>query len=537
MSIRIQSLLSFGVILALFLGNFGFQYVQSKSQINEVQQVNDKTLQSALLAQDIQQILNGYQIQLLLPAAGAATMDAVKPMLSDFAQDFSNKTALYAKLNPEESNKVTDITRMFTDLTNGRTQETISLNEQVMEMKNRNVDKIRNSLNHVVQTNEDTYRNSFIVQSAIIVVALISAYLFALSITRPIQRLIMTSRSLASGDLTHSQAVRRKDEIGRLASIIEQMRVELARFVQASQQSADRVVVSSESMAEHTNSSVQTFTGMMKTLQQLAEGAQSQMMSTQQAARAMEEISGGVIQISESSLSVAQLSSTNAQHAEMGNRLMEDAERQMHGLKQTVCRFAESASLLEQHSRDINQIINVIKTISSQTDILSLNAGIEASRAGEHGKGFLVVANEIRKLAEQTQTSSERIHAIIDRIQVDMKATLINIQTGNREVESTEKSVQLARVAFGTIEQTTLDISKQSQEVSAAVEQMTAGTQEITASVTELAAIAKLANTEIDGVVYEAEQQMRSVQELTDSTLVLNETAMNLKNHISGYKV
>lgn len=537
MSIRMQSFISFGIIIFLFLGNFGFQFIQSNSQIEEIQEVNEKTLQSALLAQDIQQLLNIYQLQLLLPAAGAATVEEVKPMLENDAKEFAVKAALYAKLNPEENNKVSDIIRVFTDFTNGNTQEAISLNEQVTEMKNHNVDKIRGSLNHVVTTNEVTYRNSLLVQSIIIVVALLCSYFFARSLTRPIHRLIQTSRLLASGDLSKPQVTRRSDEIGQLTSIIEQMRVALARFVQASQQSANQVVASSEMMTDHTLRSSQSILRMMKTLQQIADGAQVQMKSTGETAAAMEEISNGVMQISESSLMVTQLSTTNGQQAQMGNQMMIHAERQMDGLKQTVYKFAEQASLLEKHSNDINQIIHVIKSISSQTNLLSLNASIEASRAGEHGKGFMVVATEIRKLAEQTKSSSDNVHMIIERIQEDTKATVKYIEAGNLEVEQTEQSVRMAREAFGNIQLATLDIAMQSQEVSAAIEQMTAGTQEVSASVTELADIARLAYNEIEGVVNEAEQQRKLAKELSDSTLVLNETSLKLKDQISGYKV
>ncbi|WP_169091526.1 methyl-accepting chemotaxis protein [Paenibacillus sp. PL91] len=311
----------------------------------------------------------------------------------------------------------------------------------------------------------------------------------------------------------------------------------MAAFISQSRQTADHVVFSSDTVSEQTKESSQTYIKILDSFNNIAIGAREQMKTTGEAAVAMEELSNGMMQIADSTSRVEALSTATEQQAVKGNDLLQQAESQMLILKRTFLLFTNLVTKLAKQSQDINQIIDVIKSISAQTNLLSLNAGIEAARAGEHGKGFAVVANEIRKLAEQTSSSSDHIYRIVDGIQHETGLTVATVGVGRTEMDATAETVKVAREIFEEILRATMDISKQSQEVNVAIEEISAGSEEISASVTDLADIARMACTRIDEVVDEAETEKQRTVEIMKSAMKMNEETLRLRQQISVYKV
>ncbi|WP_169091528.1 hypothetical protein [Paenibacillus sp. PL91] len=192
MNIRTRSYLSFGLILFLFLSSSIYQLVQSSKQVDEIKEVNETTLKAALIAQDLEQILNTYQIQILLPAVGAATQESIKPLLERYIAEFTDKATTYAKLKPDENENIQEIMRIFSDFVKGNNEEATRLNELAIKMGNDNAVEINNSLGDVVQISEETSENTILYQVFVLTIAVLLSYYFTVSLTRPIRQLIDT---------------------------------------------------------------------------------------------------------------------------------------------------------------------------------------------------------------------------------------------------------------------------------------------------------------------------------------------------------
>ncbi|MCL6601236.1 MAG: HAMP domain-containing methyl-accepting chemotaxis protein [Paenibacillus sp.] len=537
MSIRTKSFLSFGVLLLLFLAASFYQIVKTNVQNAEIREVNEKTLKSSLLAQELQQTLYSYQIQSMLPATGYATFEEVKPTIDGLVKSFISVLDQYQTLNPESKGNIQTLKQDFSEYVGGDAGKATVLYEAVGEFNNSNIENITKSLKNVVSSNDELRKNSVILQVFIFLIAICVSFFFARSLINPIKRLINASSIISAGDLSRPLDLKSRDEIDQLAGIFEKMRLNLSTFIKSSQDTANQVTTSSEKLSESAQNTAHSVMQMTESIKKISSGSHTQMRSTEETAFAIEEMTRGVLQITDSTSKVAELSISTEQRAKEGNELLDVVDHQMNTLGQTVSKFADSVNKLEDHSKSINHIIDVIKSISSQTNLLSLNAGIEAARAGEHGKGFAVVANEIRKLAEQTNVSSDRIYEVIQNIKADTRATVIAMENGQAEVKHTGQSVRLAKEAFENIMRATIDISEQMQEVSSAAEEMSVGSEQVSAAVSELADIAKNAYVESQTVVKATEEQMTLLKETASSVDILSKSSKDLKATISTYKV
>jgi methyl-accepting chemotaxis protein len=193
--------------------------------------------------------------------------------------------------------------------------------------------------------------------------------------------------------------------------------------------------------------------------------------------------------------------------------------------------------LLGNHSQKIGKILEVISQISDQTNLLALNAAIEAARAGEHGRGFAVVADEVRKLAEESKHSADQIADLIATIQNDTARAVNIMEKGNTEVQNGLQVVDTAGQSFQQILQSIQGVTSQIQEVAATSQEISASSEEITASVEEVASIASEAAASTNQVATSAETQLASIQEITQSINELSKLALDLQDTVNQFKM
>jgi len=305
------------------------------------------------------------------------------------------------------------------------------------------------------------------------VVALFFGVLAAWAITRqitlPLQQTLIAVDRVASGDLTHNLPLGRRDELGQLQSGIQRMTVSLRELIGGISDSVTQIASAAEELSAVTG--------------QTSAGVNSQKVETDQVAAAMHQMTATVQEVARNAEEASEAAVAADQQAREGDRVVNEAIAQIERLANEVGHSTEAMGELKRESDKIGSVLDVIKSVAQQTNLLALNAAIEAARAGEAGRGFAVVADEVRSLAQRTQKSTEEIEGLIAGLQNGTRH-VATIMDNSREL--TTSSVDLTRragTALESITQTVSAIQAMNQQIAAAAEQQSATAEEINRSV------------------------------------------------------
>lgn len=529
--------MAFGLVVVLFLTTIGFVNLTISNQNKKIIEIKDHVLQSSLIASELQQTLSNYQLMGLLQDLGYSTQVSVDQQQEQLSTLFTEKLQQFRQLNPNSDKETADVLLLFKKFKSGDANAGEQITLLISALKDTSTERIKSGLSETVESNWRAFKQAMLFQAFIIIAVIVLCVYFAESITRPIRRLIQAASVIAEGRLTEAIHIQSRDEFGLLAHIFEKMRLNLANFVGASQNTTLDILDSTDKLTHSMVQSERSIDQMKQSIQEIERGAHHQLQSTQECVQAIEEMANGVMQITSSTYIVAENSVLSEKEAHGGRKLIEAVHEHTLELRDTVASCSEALGLLEKRSISISEVVEIIKQVASQTHLLALNAEIEAARAGEHGRGFAVVAIEIRKLAEQVTHSSDHIWNIAANIQKDMLGSLKQMEHGQLQVVEVEDSVKEARAAFEIIMHKTIDISREMQGISAAAQEMHAGTEQVSASVQQLAAIARQTYLESQQAVEQSNIQQQIVQENNQFTGQLNETASALQATITEYRV
>ena len=302
-----------------------------------------------------------------------------------------------------------------------------------------------------------------------LVLGILAATLITRQITRPLQDTLLVVERIASGDLSHNLVVTRRDEIGELQQGIQRMGSTLRDLISGIRDGVTQIASAAEELSAVT--------------EQTSAGVNSQKVETDQVATAMNEMSATVQEVARNAEQASMAASAADTEARAGDKVVGEAVAQIERLAAEVGRSADAMTLLEQESDKIGKVMDVIKAVAEQTNLLALNAAIEAARAGEAGRGFAVVADEVRGLAQRTQQSTEEIENLVSGLQNGTRQ-VSNIMLSSREL--TDSSVTLTRKAgtsLSSITQTVSSIQNMNQQIAAAAEQQSSVAEEISRSI------------------------------------------------------
>lgn len=381
------------------------------------------------------------------------------------------------------------------------------------------------------------FRNILItICSIFVVVGLVIMYFMANRITNPIKKLKETFGVLESGDLTHDIQVVGRDEIAQLGNSYNETISQLKQLIQGVSECAHNVKNSANSLFGHMATVNDSAQKVSDTMFLLGKGVEEQLVSVEESTTAMSEISDVIQSVSSNASHVADFSEVGVSNAQKGHEAIKKIMKQMDVISSVVHESAEVIAGLENRSKEISDIVNVITGISEQTNLLALNAAIESARAGEHGKGFAVVANEVRTLAEQSNMSAGKIVSLIKEIQNDTAKAVEAMKEGVQEVKQGIIDVRQANEAFEEILTTSQKISEEIQEVSAASEQMSASAEEIMASIESLSEISRKTFQHSKEVLSVTNEQVKIIDEISKESSHLNETAEVLEDSVNRFK-
>lgn len=371
-----------------------------------------------------------------------------------------------------------------------------------------------------------------ILAAAIIIVLMVRSFLI------PLRKLQAGTRIVRDGNLTERVNLSSKDEFGELAQNFDQMTHSLHTMVSEVNQTSSRLASSSLIIKESTEQTTESVQHVAETVMESAENAATSAEASEQTANAVEEMAKGVSTIAESASSIVDSAGQTEHDVAQGSQMISSVRTQMDRILEAVSQTASLMDELSQLSDDAKQMNTAIAAIAKQTNLLSLNASIEASRAGEAGRGFAVVAIEVRKLSEQSKESADSISQIITQM-LDLIQRSTATMNGNvrNQVGEGMRISQDAEGAFTNIERSTSHIVEQIQSVSAAAEQISASTEEVSATVTHLASLSRNSADSSQTTSAAAQEQMAAMEEISSSSQELSNMAQDLQQLVKRFKI
>ncbi|MGE8067220.1 methyl-accepting chemotaxis protein [Pseudomonas sp. NPDC089569] len=313
------------------------------------------------------------------------------------------------------------------------------------------------------------YQRALWIVGTIIIAALIAtlllAWLLTRSITGPINQALDVARRIASGDLSGRIAAEGKDEAAQLLGALADMQGNLRATIGNISDSAKQLACAAEEMSS--------------VMEQSTRGLQQQNDQIEMAATAVTEMSTAVDEVAANAVSSAEASQASNEDSQHGHAQVSETIASIQGLVNEVLDASGQAEGLAVQARDISKVLEVIRGIAGQTNLLALNAAIEAARAGEAGRGFAVVADEVRSLAQRTQDSTEEIELMINNIQQGTGATVGALQSSAEQAGQTLRRANSAGQALEKITASISQINQRNLVIASAAEQQALVAREV----------------------------------------------------------
>ena len=412
----------------------------------------------------------------------------------------------------QQLNAVTAYRRAFADMLQG-TQNHDQALERMHQQGNVLIDLSQklSSLQLVKRDQDSQQAKTLLIGCAVLalLIGIMAAWAITRQIVIPLQRTLKSVEYIAAGDLTHNTQTHRSDELGQLQQAIQRMTERLRELVGGISDGITQIASAAEELSAVT--------------EQTSAGVNSQKVETDQVATAMHEMAATVQEVARNAEEAREAAFAADQQAREGDRVVGEAIAQIEQLALEVGHSTEAMGHLKRESDKIGSVLDVIKSVAQQTNLLALNAAIEAARAGEAGRGFAVVADEVRSLAQRTQKSTEEIEELI-----------AGLQSGTLQVSSsmdssrllTNNSVELTRRAgesLGNITRTVSTIQGMNQQIAAAAEQQSAVAEEINRSVINVRDV--------------SEQTAAASEETAASSIELARLGTHLQTLVGRFKV
>lgn len=392
-------------------------------------------------------------------------------------------------------------------------------------------------VSEVEEAAKPVFNTAIIVFSVTLIVAGTLIFFIVRSISKRLSNLARFSKKVSEGDLRDKLQIQSDDEIGQVGKGFNTMIDSLRSLIGAVQTSVENVASSSEELTASAGQTSKATEHITLAIEQFSSGNESQNDKVELSSEELEEMNRGLQNMNESAESITASSIKSTDIAGEGGQLVEKTASQMNVIDQSVKKAENVISALESKSKDITQILGVINGIADQTNLLALNAAIEAARAGESGRGFSVVAEEVRKLAVQCANSAKEIENLIKEIVQDIDVSQEVFTAVNREVQSGLSFTEQTKVSFHNIFDMTKEISDQLQTMNQTVVQLSKGSAHVSEAVREIADVSRESSANIQDIAASAEEQLASMEEISSSSATLSSMAEELRDLISKFKV
>lgn len=367
---------------------------------------------------------------------------------------------------------------------------------------------------HEKEAANKIYRSSIAIFATLAGLAMLISIVIGLwvnrSVMNPINDIVRNLKTIREdSDLTVKFRTFNNDELGLISSSLTQVIEHLRGIL--------------HSIAEAANTVNSSATELNSFTQETNKRMQQQQAETEQTATAMNEMTATVAEVAQSTSAAADSARDADTYAANGNRIVMDSISSMSQLSEQIQKTAQVIGFLSNESQNIGRLLDVIKSIAEQTNLLALNAAIEAARAGEQGRGFAVVADEVRTLAQRTQKSTQEIEAMIATLQQGVKEAVNAMEVGINQVDDANNKANQAGQALKEIVTSVDNIAELNTHIATAAEEQSSVAESINRSIIAISDI--------------ADYSTRSALELSDSVLNLTKLANSMRNQVSAFKL
>lgn len=557
-------LIGLSILFMCFIGFSGLHYL-NKINANAKEMYQQNMIPNELLNQIIinNALIDGLQLELMISGnASAATQkemdDSTRALIAgsieaqkqletigmtgDLQQPYeafknmigaSNmaRDAMLAKL---KANQITEAYNVYNDQLKPVRTEIMNTLVSIKEMNQESAAE----LNEMNKNGAAASKRNLILLllASLIICGTVSAWLSRM-ITSPLGKLTALMQEAQNGDLSVSGTYNSKDEIGVLTTGFNDMIAGLRAIIAKIGMHSEMLSASSEELLASSAQTSEASSHIAVEIQDVADGSNVQFNSSRECTRAMDEVASGIQRVAQSAADVSGIAQYTTDQALKGSEQIKVVSGQLDSILQTSQASAAVIKRLDLHSQDIGNIVDLIKGISGQINLLALNASIEAARAGEHGRGFAVVAQEVRKLAEQSNHSSGQISAIITEIQASTHEAVQMMDKESSEINQGLRSMLEAKSSFEQIVGSIQEVNQQLEEVSAASEQISASSQEVSASLQVTEEIAGASFSKTQSVAAASEEQMATMKEVEEAVKALTAMAEELQELSSRFRI
>ena len=535
LNIARRAFVCFGLITLLLFSFAGFLYVQIGHLRSAEQDIETNSLPSIQVIDDIQIALLHARLETIrmLTSTDKDLRAASLAKIQESLLALKSKTEFYRtnlisgeqdQIQFEKTNQVMNsyiegLNQVIALDTSDHEQAIAMANTEQAQRGNRYQEQLtllrEQNARQAVESGKEAsraYDHSVRVLITVLLAALVMtttlAILFTRSIVRPINASLQLALAIAAGDLTHELEVDGSDEASRLMHALNLMRTNLrSTLLEISGASAQLSTAAVEMTAITENAD--------RTLQQ-------QNSEIEQAATAVNEMSAAVEEVARNATSTSEAAKQSSLSADLGNTRVTETLTAMSSLTGLVETSSGQVKALANQAQDISKVLSVIRAIAEQTNLLALNAAIEAARAGEQGRGFAVVADEVRALAHRTQNSTQEIEQMISAIQAGSSAAVDSLQKSTSEVYCTRDTAEQAGLSLRQITDSVLEINDRNLQIATASEEQAYVARDVDRS---LISIRDLAIQSSEGT----RQTLAASNELSRLSINLNDLVLRFK--------